>query len=212
MKTLSLALFLGIPLSAFAEPEDSPTTELEKLEFRQKVTTGARVLTIDQDNLSADVQDLIDEQTNPKVLQLLDKVEVIMGETIDRLEKEDVGGETIAAQTEIIELIFEAAKEKQKQGKGEGQGKPGSAMLDMMQRMMGQKPGGQPGEGEGKKPGKGSGNKGGEGQTGDSDLGNEASGGPNEGKSSERTIPKTAGKAGAGLPPEFQKALDAYNK
>ena len=33
-----------------------------------------------------------------------------------------------------------------------------------------------------------------------------------KGKKEARTIGKKAGKAGSYLPPEFQKALDAYNK
>ena len=83
------------------------------------------------------------------------------------------------------------------------------AMLDMMQRMMGQKPG----EGEGNKPGQGNGgNSPGEGKGGESDAPNKnlATGG--EGQKEERRLAKKAGKAGSHLPPEFQKALDAYNK
>lgn len=83
------------------------------------------------------------------------------------------------------------------------------AMLDMMQRMMGQ----QPGQGQGQQPGKGQGNKGGEGQTGDSNSANDESlAKAGEGEKAERIIKKKAGKAGTHLPPEFQKALDAYNK
>ena len=66
----------------------------------------------DQDELSADVQDLIQEQTNPKVIQLLDEAEDLMGEATERLEDKKTGGETIAIETEIIEKIYEAAKEK----------------------------------------------------------------------------------------------------
>jgi hypothetical protein len=35
-----------------------------------------------------------------------------MAETTDRLDEKNTGGETIAIQTEIIEKIYEAAKEK----------------------------------------------------------------------------------------------------
>lgn len=82
-------------------------------------------------------------------------------------------------------------------------------MLDMMQRMMGQEPGGeQPGEGEGQ----GQGEQGGEGQTGDSDKPNRKIDGSATGDSGTRTVPKKSGTAGAGIPPEFNKALDAYNR
>ena len=70
-----------------------------------------------------------------------------MDEATDRLAEADTGGETIAAQTEIIEKIHAAAKEKQSQGGG---GKSGGAMMDMMERMMGKKPEGeQPQKGQG---------------------------------------------------------------
>ena len=84
-------------------------------------------------------------------------------------------------------------------------------MLDMMQRMMGKNPGQGQGQGQGQGKGEGEGN-GGEGQEGESDAANKDIAKDGEGRTSERRFEKKAGKAGAGLPPEFQKALDAYNK
>lgn len=82
------------------------------------------------------------------------------------------------------------------------------AMLEMMQRMMGQ--GQQPGEGEGKKPGDE--NNGGQAENGgDSDAANSGVGGATDGNKEERRVPKSSGTAGSNLPDEFQKALDAYN-
>lgn len=66
----------------------------------------------EQDELSADVQDLIQEQTDPKVLKLLNEAENLMGEATERLEDKKTGGNTIAIETEIIEKIYEAAKQK----------------------------------------------------------------------------------------------------
>ena len=61
------------------------------------------------------------------------------------------------------------------------------AMLDMMQRMMGQ----QPGQGQGQKPGKGNGGEsGGEGQGGASDSPNKDVAGDGKGKTEERRIGK----------------------
>ena len=77
------------------------------------------------------------------------------------------------------------------------------AMLDMMQRMMGK----NPGQGQGKNKGQ-AGNQAG----GESDSPNKEFTDAGKGKKEERTIGKKAGKAGSHLPPEFQKALDAYNK
>lgn len=70
----------------------------------------------EQDELSADVQDLIQEQTDPKVVELLDAAEELMGEATENLEGSKTDGLTIAIETEIIEKIYEAAKQKQKSG------------------------------------------------------------------------------------------------
>ena len=159
-----------------------------------------------QDELSADVQQLAIEQTVPKVIELLNEVEKIMDEATDQLAEADTGGATLAAQTEIIEKIHEAAKEKQKQ---QGSGQSGSAMMDMMERMMGKDP---DGEGKGKDKGNQPGDQGGEGATGLSDAANEPGGGEAGGKSEARRVPKASGGAGRVLPEEFTKALDAYNR
>jgi hypothetical protein len=162
---------------------------------------GSAKVADEQDELSADVQQLVIEQTNPKVIGLLSEVEDIMDEATDRLSDSDTGGETIAAQTEIIEKIHEAAKEKQKKGGG----KSGGAMMDMMERMMGKKPGDKPGKGPG-------GDKGGKGQEGLSDTANEAMTGAGTGKSETRRVPKATGSANQEIPQEFRKAFDAYNR
>ena len=167
---------------------------------------GAAKVADDQDELSADVQQLVIEQTMPKVIELLDAVEVIMDEATDRLTKADTGGETLAAQTEIIEKIHAAAKEKQSKGGGS---KPGGAMMDMMERMMGKKPDGEAkGKGKGGKPS----DQGGEGITGLSDTANDANGGQANGKNETRRVPKAAGATSLEIPEELKKAFDAYNR
>ena len=130
----------------------------------------------------------------------------IMDEATDKLASHDTGGDTIAAQTEIIEKIHDAAKAKQKQN---GSGKSGSAMMDMMERMMGKKP--EEGKGKGK-DGKPS-DTGSFGMNGLSDTANGAAdGSAGGGKSEARRVPKAGGSAGHALPEEFRKALDAYNR
>lgn len=106
--TSLLAMGLIAPLAA----EEKKPTQAEKVKAMAKHQKGAEKLSLEQDDLSADVQELIDEQTNPKVIELLAKVETLMAETVDELEDQNTGGETIAIQTEIIEKIYEAAKEK----------------------------------------------------------------------------------------------------
>ncbi|MFP6864989.1 MAG: hypothetical protein VCA35_03530, partial [Roseibacillus sp.] len=64
------------------------------------------------------VQELIDEQTSEKVIQLLEQVEEIMAEVTTSLDQPDTGGGTIAAETEIIEKIYEAAKQRSQQNGG----------------------------------------------------------------------------------------------
>ncbi|MCU0795108.1 MAG: hypothetical protein MUF31_04150 [Akkermansiaceae bacterium] len=177
----------------------------EKTERHQ---SGSQRLSDDQDQLAAEVQQLTIEQTSEEVIALFREVEDAMDEASERLLEHDTGGETIAAETEVIEKIHAAAKARQQQS-GQGQG---GAMMDMLERMMGKEPGEgkQPGEGEGE--GEGPGEQGGKGQTGDSDSENEA----NEGKEGqfveERRVPKGSGVAGRSLPPEFNEALKAFNR
>ena len=77
-------------------------------------------------------------------------------------------------------------------------------MLEMMGQMMGK----TPGENQDTES-----NQGGEGSTGESDSANTDNNGVAKGeKGVERRIPRAGGKSGTTLPPEFQKALDGYNK
>ena len=200
MKT-TLAFILSLPLFAAAAEKDLATKIAEHQD-------GSRKLSEQQDEMAADVQQLIIEQSHPKVIELLEGVEQAMDEASGLLLEFDTGGITIAAETDVIEKIFEAAKERQRQ-QGQQQGEGQGAMLDMMERMMGKEPGGeQPGQ----QPGQQGGEQGGEGQTGDSDSANSASNGASTGKEEERRVPKSSGKAGQSLPREFQDALDAYNR
>lgn len=117
--TLLTALaFAGFLTTGFAEPTkekaaaEAKPTEAEKAKALNTHREGSEKAAIDQDVQAANAAELIDEQTNPKVIELLNQVESLMGETTDRLEDGNTGGDTIAIQTEIIEKIYEAAKEK----------------------------------------------------------------------------------------------------
>lgn len=195
-----LAIFSLCALAslATAEEKDAPG------DSHARHKEGSEKVAEEQDELSADVGQLVLEQTAPKVIELLGKVEDIMDEATGKLAEADTGADTIAAQTEIIELIHAAAKERQ----SESQGQAGGAMMDMMERMMGKQSGGQP------KPGgqAGEGTEGGKGQTGLSDAANDPTGGNPDGKTGERRIPKAAGTAGREIPEEFKNAFDAYNR
>ncbi|MES2982686.1 MAG: hypothetical protein V4727_10260 [Verrucomicrobiota bacterium] len=216
MKAIPIYLLAMLSASALhAEPE-----KVSKAEILKQHAEGAGKVADEQDELSADVQQLVIEQTLPEVIELLSKVEGIMDETTDYLSEPDTGGRTIAAQTEIIEAIHQAAKAKQqKSGKGE-QG-AGGAMMDMMEKMMGEGEG-KEGKGKGKGKGKGEGEGEGEGEGGEkggtgkkggeSNSDNDTFNGNGNGSSSERRVPKAAGNTGKSLPSEFQSALDAYNR
>lgn len=195
-------LILALPLAVMAD-------DAELAQKIGKHQNGARDLSEKQDELAADVQQLTIEQTVPKVIELLREVEDAMDEASERLWEHDTGGETIAAETDVIEKIYAAAKEKQKQSQqgkpGEQGEQPGGGMLGMMERMMGIEPGGQ-------QPGQKPGEQGGEGMTGDSDAPNKNQGGAVSGKVEERRVPKGSGTAGKSVPREFQDALRAYNR
>jgi len=199
-------IIAGICVLSVARLSAAESTE----DNRAKHKEGAVKVAQDQDELSADVQQLVAEQTIPQVIQLFTEAKNIMDEATERLDKADTGGETLAAQTQVIEIIHSATKAKQQQS-GNGQSKSGSAMMDMMERMMG-KADKQGKEGKEGKPG----DKQGKGQGGISDTTNGgAAGGADGGKSEARRVPKAAGTAGAAsleIPEEFRKALDAYNR
>ena len=207
MKAAALFI-LTAALACVAEKEPDLDTKISEHQ------EGARKLAESQDELAADVQQLIIEQTQPTVIELLEGVNDAMDEASGLLIEHDTGGVTIAAETDVIEKIFAAAKERQKQQQGQDGQKPGEqggAMMDMMQRMLGMSP---DGEQAGQQPGGKPSQQGdGEGVTGDSDTANGANGGgAGGGKVEERRVPKSSGTAGQSLPREFQEALDAYNR
>ena len=139
MKTSLLALLVPLAMAlltppAFAEekqedPKADPAIELPAIKYPKPVTEsqvkaaakhreGSQNLAGEQDELAADVQDLIEEQTDEKLIALLEEVEEVMAEVIDSLDAVKTGGPTIAAETEIIEKIFEAAKQRSQQNGG----------------------------------------------------------------------------------------------
>ncbi len=202
LKSASFAIIAAIPMMHVTRGAEEATN---------KHREGSEKVAVEQDELSADVHQLVLEQTIQPVIDLLAEVQDIMAEATDLLLEPDTGGRTLAAQTEVIEKIHEAAKERQKQSGGSGEA--GGAMMDMLERMMGDQPGEGQGEGEGEGEGDGEGGEsGGQGQTGDSDSANTNEGGSSTEFTEERRVPKASGTAGRALPPEFRQALEAYNR
>ena len=93
--------------------EDPKKEGMTAEQAAEKHREGSEKVAEEQDELSADVQQLTIEETVPQVIQLLTEVGTIMDEATDWLMEPDTGGKTIAAQTEIIEKIHAAAKERQ---------------------------------------------------------------------------------------------------
>lgn len=117
MKATTLAT-LGTALlftGARAE-DDKKLTEADKAQALSEHLESSEQVSIDQDKESANTRELIMEQTDPKVISLLTEVEILMAKATDSLEDGDTGGDTIAMQTEIIEKIYEAAKQRQQGG------------------------------------------------------------------------------------------------
>jgi len=192
----------------------TPIEKLSKKDAIKKHSKESNNVALDQDELSADVQDLIQEQTDRKVIQLLLEAEGLMGEATEKLEKSETGSPTIAIETEIIEKIYEAAKQKKKSKGWESQGgwqqsqQSMGSMLEMMEQMMGKQPG------EGKQPGQGDQESptGGKGSTGDTDKKNDDIAGNSDNTKEERIVPKNTTSSSRTLPKEDQADLDAYNK
>ena len=177
--------------------KETPTQTL------QQHAEGSQKIAREQDELSADVQELIQLETEQKVISFLEEAEELMAHATDKLEEKNTSGATIAIETEIIEKIAEAAQQKQQ--KQQQQGQQNGALMQMLQQMM---QGSQKGQGEQETT------SGGEGQEGESNTANDTT--PNTdshaGSSETRRLPRKSGSAGSSIPKEFQKALDAYNK
>ncbi|MEG0023827.1 MAG: hypothetical protein RR250_03610 [Akkermansia sp.] len=175
-------------------------------------------LSREQDELQADAFDLIAEQTDEKVITLLEKCRHAMNDAVDLLEKNETGGETLAAQSEVMERIYQTAK--QHNSTPDGKMKPGAkGMMDMMRQMLGMNdeniapPQTQNNENPlttEQKFGQSSGKQ----VDGVSNLSSEQIKGvsnPNILKE-PRVVPHATGTSPSEMPQEFQKALEAYNK
>lgn len=147
---LVAALVIGVSPLAFSQ--EKPADKKDQKAKTEKIA-------YEQDELSADLQELMEDQTVEEVIALLEEVEDAMNDATDRLVRNDTGGEAIAAQTEVIEKIFQAAKKKSESRKQQQQ------QQQQQQGQQGQKgQQGQQGQGQGEGQGQGQGQGEGEGQ------------------------------------------------
>ena len=192
------AMILALSLPCAAAPAPAP-------EYSAKHRETASKLAVQQDELQADTSDLILGETNEEV--------------VDLLEVYNTGGQTLAAQSDVIELIYQAAKAKMTGA--DGRPKPGGrALMDMLRQLLGmdsdsQSAEQQEGNGKGQEGSqRGSGNNPGRGANGNSIMASSQDKGvSNPDTAAEtRSVPKSTGMSADDMPSEFRKALDAYNK
>ncbi len=212
--------------NAAAQPKAGTPTK-QTPQYSEKHKNTSEDLAELQDELQADASDLIMDETKKETVELLKKCRSAMNDAIDYLEVYNTGGQTLAAQSDVIELIYQASKSKMQNQ--DGQPKPGSkAMMDMLRQMLGMNQDGQDGEpkeadgesenGDGdskeKKKGDKPGKKPGEGGDGKSNMAANQEHGTSDPNAvtESRTVPKSAGVGSADMPTEFQEALEAYNK
>ncbi len=152
-----------------------------------------------QHALVASVQKIGEEYPYPQVLGLLDEVEDAMTDAARFLDVPQTDKETVAAETEVIELLGKTCKKCA--GGGGGGGAPNLSALSpelmaMLMRMMG--------EGAGRTGG-------GSTAGGDTERVPDTTVGPAEGAApEERPVEKAGGRTGESLPAEFRDALEAY--
>lgn len=201
--------------------------------YTAKHKETAEKLAVQQDELQADTSDLIMGETNEEVVDLLKKCRHAMNDAVDLLENYNTGGPTLAAQSDVIELIYLAAKARMSMpgggagGKlpklGENGMKPGSeALMNMLRQLLGMdsesqsmQQGDSEGEGQGQGEGQnGRGNKPGKGADGKSDMASSQEKGVSspDTAAESRSVPKSTGMSADDMPAEFRKALDAYNR
>lgn len=213
------AMILALSLPCAAAPAPAP-------EYSAKHKETASKLAVQQDELQADTSDLILGETNEEVVELLKKCRHAMNDAVDLLEVYNTGGQTLAAQSDVIELIYQAAKAKMTGA--DGQPKPGGrALMDMLRQLLGmdsdsqsaeQQEGngkGQEGNGKGQEGSqRGSGNNSGRGTNGKSNMASSQDKGVSNPDTAveTRSVPKSTGMSADDMPSEFRKALDAYNK
>lgn len=212
------AMILACSLPCLAAPEGQPSYSAKHKETADK-------LAVQQDELQADASDLILGETNEEVVNLLKKCRHAMNDAVDLLEDYNTGGPTLAAQSEVIELIYQAAKARMSSpgsgGQPNGGMKPGSqALMDMLRQLLGMDSdaqSGQQGEEEGNGEGEGRdgrGTKPGKGADGKSNMASSQEKGVSNPDAAveSRSVPKSTGLSADDMPSEFRNALDAYNK
>jgi hypothetical protein len=147
----------------------------------------------EQDELHTRLAELEKKVPIPQLVMLMMQARGAMKDAEALLRKPDTGRDTVAAETEVIELLSGVMSQMAQQAGGGG---GGAGMMAMLMQMMGLGAGQTPG---GSMAG---------GTTGRLNI---PGGGPSKGeKGEERGGPKDAGRVLEQVPPEFRDAVEAY--
>lgn len=155
----------------------------------EQYTESARRLALTQGALADDVEKLMEPTHPPALLQLLGRVVDAMRDAEELLAKPETGIPTIAAQTEVIELLAETSRQA---GGGQPSGSATAMLMQMLMGGAGSSGGGNPNTSE---FGGSSGTEGGR-----------ASGAPGD----PRTVERVTGRDTSRYPEEFRDVLERY--
>ncbi|HUF61624.1 MAG TPA: hypothetical protein VMN36_06080 [Verrucomicrobiales bacterium] len=158
-------------------------------EGNPEYTTRSRALAGEQMLVGKDIHDLMEAYPIPMLHQILGQADRAVADATGLLNRPDTGGETVAAETEVIEILANASQSCCGAGASAG-------MMAMMQMMMGmsvgQSPGGNPG--------------GGLSDRANDDVAGDAEGG----RAEDRSVQKASGRSLSEFPAEFREALGKY--
>ena len=166
------------------------TRALDRRRTQQGYHEAAQVLAQEQRDLGFSVAALLARVFGPEIQERLRAAGAAMNDAALLLEKPETGGETIAAETEVIELLGSAAKSA---GQMSGNSKGMQALAELLSLMeVGNSPGGNP-EGAG------------------SNLASRAStGAASQDNREQRQVEKTTGYQNDSFPEEFREALGKF--
>ncbi len=158
-------------------------------EGNPEYTTRSRALAGEQMLVGKDIHDLMEAYPIPLLHQILGQADRAVADATGLLNRPYTGGETVAAETEVIEILANAGQSCCGAGASAGM----MAMMQMMMSMsIGQSPGGNPGGGF-------------------SDQANEDVAGEAEGsRADDRSVQKASGRSLSEFPAEFREALGKY--
>ncbi len=179
----------------------------ERREVDKKYVERAKELADRQDKLLTDFDNIPEQAQVPaaaqmQLAQLWEAVDLAMADAIVTMRKPDTGGDAIAAQTEVIELLGKVLDQAGQSGGGGGGGGAGQmASLQQMMQMLGRGMGmGAGGAGSGGNPMGG----------GTSEASGRGTGRGDGNMAGERRVDQAGGRDMASVPVEFREALEGY--